>query len=302
MNIKPVSILAACLIFTAGCNQSPTTPTANNNASQPPQPTRQPVQAEPFHGQVYKSIDGRNVLTLTSKDECELMQNGTTLPCKYTKQTDALRVIATVMGTPQVIYYRFTDQGIQDNNGNVLLSPEKYDVAVVQLQQEQKRLELEREAQQKKELELSRHAEAIRASEQYYQVFYDMLLLSERVEDLEGKTDPNGLPFTKSPGTLTLADSYIEVWFTTTSYGSTYASSSYIFFHRIKKIGDLGEGTHGDTFFLDFAQPMYPDKNHQYPSHLILHFKSESDAQNVHKTLLEAYTAWKAKYPAAVLQ
>ena len=130
-------ILAACVFLAAGCNKSPTPP-ATSSASQPPPA---PIQAEPFHGQVYKSLDGNTMLTLTSKDECELMQNGTTLLCKYTKQTDALRIVATVMGTPQVIYYRFTDQGIQDNNGKVLLSPEG-------LLEAQRQAQLARQAQQ----------------------------------------------------------------------------------------------------------------------------------------------------------
>src|ERR1017187_4010710 len=149
MNIKPIAILASCVLFTAGCNKSPTSPTANNSGNQPP-----PVQAEAFHGQVYKSVEGRNVVTLTSKDECELTQNGTTLLCKYTKQTDALRVIATVVGTPQVLYFRFVDQGLQANDGQILLAPQQYADAMAKQQQ----AEAER---QKQEQEKQRLAEKI---------------------------------------------------------------------------------------------------------------------------------------------
>ena len=149
MNIKPIAILASCVLFTAGCNKSPTSPTANNSGNQPP-----PVQAEAFHGQVYKSVEGRNVVTLTSKDECELTQNGTTLLCKYTKQTDALRVIATVVGTPQVLYFRFVDQGLQANDGQILLAPQQYADAIAKIRQEE-------EKRQREEQEKQRMAEKI---------------------------------------------------------------------------------------------------------------------------------------------
>jgi hypothetical protein len=66
------------------------------------------------------------VLTLISKDECELNEHGTIFLCKYTKQNDNLRVVTTALGTSQVLYYRFTNQGLQDNDGNVLLSPEVF--------------------------------------------------------------------------------------------------------------------------------------------------------------------------------
>lgn len=147
MNIKLVSILAACVFFTAGCNKSPTPPTANNSDSQP---APAPIQAEPFHGQVYKSLNGRTTLTLVSKDECELSEGGTILLCKYTKPNDTLRVVTTALGTSQVIYFRFTDQGLEDNSGNVLFSPEKYAAAIEQLQRQQR--EQQREQQEKQRI------------------------------------------------------------------------------------------------------------------------------------------------------
>lgn len=111
------------LVITAflvgGCDKSPTS-TANKSRNQPPAP----IQAEAFRGQVYKSFDQRKVLTLISKDECELSEHGTILLCKYTKQNDNLRVVTTALGTSQVLYYRFTNQGLQDNDGHVLFSPE----------------------------------------------------------------------------------------------------------------------------------------------------------------------------------
>ena len=118
MNIKLIAITVVACALAIGCDKPP------NVTSDSKQ-----VQAVPFHGQVYRSIDGMSVLTLISEDECELLQGGTTLLCKYTKQADALRVVVTVMGTNEVKYYRLNDQGIQDNNGAVLFSPERYTAA-----------------------------------------------------------------------------------------------------------------------------------------------------------------------------
>ena len=141
-------LVVVSVLFVGGCGKQSATDSNSNGQSLPP------VQAEPFHGQVYKSVDGGNMLTLTSKEDCELTQGGTTLPCKYTKQTDALRVVATVMGTPQVIYFRFTDQGLQDNNGLVLLAPQQYADAIAKIQKAE-------EERQKEEQEKQRIAEKI---------------------------------------------------------------------------------------------------------------------------------------------
>ncbi|WP_395744288.1 hypothetical protein [Prosthecobacter sp.] len=82
--------------------------------------------------QFYRSVNGRTSLRLISRDECELSDGSAILLGKYTRQPDALRVVLTTMGTNQVIYYRITDRGIQDNDGNMLLLPDRYAVAVEQ--------------------------------------------------------------------------------------------------------------------------------------------------------------------------
>ena len=118
MRIQHIAILIICALFTGSCGKSPTPPTANAGDRQP----APAIQAEAFHGQVYKSGDGRTVLTLISKDECELNERGTIFLCKYTKPNDTLRIVTTALGTSQVVYYRFTSQGLEDKDGNVLFS------------------------------------------------------------------------------------------------------------------------------------------------------------------------------------
>lgn len=78
-----------------------------------------PVEAKPFKGEVYHAFDSQNAITLVSRDELELREGNTNLICKYTKQDDALRVVANVMGTTQAIYYRVTSEGLQDNQGHM---------------------------------------------------------------------------------------------------------------------------------------------------------------------------------------
>ncbi len=136
MKIKPIVILSVCTVLVGGCGKSPTT---TNSSDSQPRPA--PIEAEAFHGQVYKSLNQRTVMTLISKDECELNDNGTILLCKYTKQNDNLRVVITALGTSQVLYYRFTNQGLQDNNGRVLFSQEG-------LLEAQRQVELEMRAKQ----------------------------------------------------------------------------------------------------------------------------------------------------------
>lgn len=83
----------------------------------------EPVKATPFRGPVYESINGRNVITLVSPEELELTIQGVNIICKYTKQDGKLRVIANVLGTTEVTYYRITEDGLQDNSGLVLYEP-----------------------------------------------------------------------------------------------------------------------------------------------------------------------------------
>jgi hypothetical protein len=282
MNIKPVVILTVCAFFTGGCNKSPTSTTANNSGSQPPPP----IQAEPFHGQVYKSANGRNVLTLTTKDECELMQDGTTLLCKYTKQTDALRVIATVMGTPQVIYYRFTDQGLQDNNGNVLLSPEKYAAAIEQIQRQQQEVE-------KARLEKQSAADVIAKSQIETQTI-STFSLYYLVPDPRGQYIKDGsLTLTDVSLKLHVIEHYVH-------YNNEYDGT--ILFVKIRKIGDIGEGTSSDAFIVDVPDLANVESAFFTARDAVLHFKSETEARTVRDAVLNAYNAWKAKFPEAVLK
>jgi tetratricopeptide (TPR) repeat protein len=122
------------------------------------------VEAEPFHGAVYRAFDGNTVLTLISRDECELQNQRQTLLCKYTKQPEALRVVVTAFGTNQVIYYRFISEGIQDNEGRILLSPESYLAAIERAREQREQAERARMESEQREREAERQRQAARTT------------------------------------------------------------------------------------------------------------------------------------------
>lgn len=132
-------LLLTVALTTVGCDKTSQTTTHNDGEHVPR------VEARPFHGEVYRSIDGNTALTLISSEELELREGKTTLLCKYSKQTETLRVIITSLGTSQIVYFRFTDKGLQDNEGKTLLSPTNY---VAAIEEDRKKKELSEKCQQ----------------------------------------------------------------------------------------------------------------------------------------------------------
>ena len=155
MNLKLVLTLPILAAILAGCDKSPGITTNQGTQSQPR------VEAEAFHGEIYRSLDGQTALTLISRDECELRNGRDTLLCKYTKQSNALRVVVTALGTNQVVYYQLTNEGIQDNQNAVLLSPERYASAMEQMRLARERAENARQddERRKRQMEAAKQAE-----------------------------------------------------------------------------------------------------------------------------------------------
>ena len=118
------------------------------------------AQANAFKGEVYRSQDGRVVITITSSDELELSQNGVNLICKYTRQATAIRVIETTMGTSQAVYYRTIPEGLQGTDGRILYSP-----AALRKVNEQAALASKRAAEQARSLAEERAKEQQRIAE-----------------------------------------------------------------------------------------------------------------------------------------
>jgi hypothetical protein len=291
-------ILATLSFLAAGCDKTPKSSVTNSSqppaaAQQPPIAAQQPpspIQAEPFHGQVYKSLNGRTVLTLVSRDECEIAEGGTTLLCKYTKQDDKLRIVTTALGTSQVLYFRFTDQGLDDNKGNVLLSPDKYAAALEVVRQ-----------QQEAALAKQREEEAKRQAEQHKQ---EVIAKSEAA--------------TPTIATIAFADSYVirqdEIDFHKANpnfrkWGNIQVSETQLIYTTMRSDGVGGTASPGLLRYLHQISEVESDNHfvltNQYPSGIsqaeLLRFKSQSEALAAHDTIASALEAWKKKFPEAVL-
>jgi hypothetical protein len=69
-------------------------------------------------GQVYRTIDDQQAITIVSSDELELREGNENLICKYTKQEGVLRVVVNMLGQNQAVYFRITQQGLQESDGD----------------------------------------------------------------------------------------------------------------------------------------------------------------------------------------
>ena len=147
MNTKFISTVASLALLATSCNKSPNSAITVSRDGQPAS-----IQPEAFQRQVYRSLDGVSVLTLTSREECELNEGGTTLLCRYSKEDDKLHVVTIALSTSKEIYFRFIGEGLQDDKGNVLLSSQPYATAIEKVrrqqeEQERQRLETQRQEQ-----------------------------------------------------------------------------------------------------------------------------------------------------------
>ena len=126
--------LIALVALLAGCGKQDSAVVPNNALPQ-----------SPMAREVYRSFDGRTRIEIISPDECEISDGAAILLCKYSRQPQSLRVVATASGTNQVLYYQFTPQGLEDNKGRVLFSPRQYELAVEQVEAAKKQQQAEKE-------------------------------------------------------------------------------------------------------------------------------------------------------------
>jgi len=68
----------------------------------------------------YRSIDGNGYLLLMSSGECELSDGSNSFIGSYSKQDNTIRIVMPVMGTSQVSYYEYCEEGIRDTHGRIL--------------------------------------------------------------------------------------------------------------------------------------------------------------------------------------
>jgi hypothetical protein len=163
MNTKLASIISSiCFVLLLGCNKQSGTSDGTSNEQ------KGPLSGAPFNGETFRSFDGSTVLTLISKDECEMKEGPDTFLCKYTRQDGSLRVVMAQLGTNLVLYFRRVPEGLQDNHGKFLLTPPSYQAAVKMVQEKrlaeqrsQEEAERKRAEQERKKEEERRRLEKI---------------------------------------------------------------------------------------------------------------------------------------------
>ena len=87
----------------------------------------------PFVRQTYRSVDDRQIITLTSSNELEISEGGMNIVCKYSKERDSLRIILNASGVQQALYYQIMSQGIKAQDGTILYVPEQYQTVMKQI-------------------------------------------------------------------------------------------------------------------------------------------------------------------------
>lgn len=287
MNTKFISTVASLSLLATGCNKSPNSAITVSKDGQPAS-----LQAEAFERQVYRSLDGGSVLTLISREKCELSEGGTTLECRYSKEDDKLRVVTIALSTSKEINFRFTGEGLQDDNGNVLFSPERYASAIEQLrrheeEQERQRLETQRQEQHS--------AERIANAKRENQMIAKYSLVFEPRLARDGSA-------IRCEGTLTLTDASLKLHIF--EHDSTYSVrefDSVTYFFRVREIGAVGEGAQGSAFFVN-AEHNPDDPSDYPPAHQVFHCRSADEARTIQEAIVNAFNAWKAKFPEAALR
>ena len=276
MNFKRYFILFIPAALLVACDQAPNINTIQGAGAV------QRVEAEPFQGSVYRSFDDQIALTLISRDECEIRTQGTTLLCKYTKQADALRIVTTALGTNQVIYFRFTDQGIQDNQGTTLLSPERYSAAM-----EQVRLTREREAQAQREAERQRRQAEERAQQETARLAA-LLTKSKAQTKVIAKFPLVVGEFTSrfDPSLATITDVSMRLQFAS----NDPPHPDTIWFSEIVGFENWDETR-------NHFGVMYKRPNDYSPNTVFLEFKNLKAADALYNSLKQSLEAWRKTYP-----
>ena len=88
--------------------------------------------------EVFKSIDSRHVLRLRQKGEAEWAEGGDNFVGQYTIEGNNIRVVLSVMGTTQAIYYERIEDGLKDRKGLVLYNEKNYPIAMAKIQSQRK--------------------------------------------------------------------------------------------------------------------------------------------------------------------
>jgi len=270
MNIRVWSFLIAgaviCLVG-AGCTKA-------QNSS--------PAQAIPFNGQIYRTLNDQQAITLISPDQLELREQGDNFVCSYTKQDDTLRVVATIMGTTQAFYYKIVPKGLQGSDGTILYSPDEREKVIETIQAFHERV-LEQRRQEEQQIaeltEESKHSTKEIESFPFSKYIYQGTTCGTGIAKI---TDTSLIISFNSPdGTVGNTPAPIDLWFG-------------LFIGITRSHHNFGDGW--PCRFFAYGLDQFGGTNYN------LFFDSESDMQSFANTLANAVQAFKAKYRAVKQQ
>lgn len=91
---------------------------------------------------IYRTADNSQSLNIISGSKMEYQDSDGTFPGSYTLDGDTIRMELTISGTPQVFYFTKVEQGWQEKDGALFLSPHYF--AAVQILQKAKDGDLEK--------------------------------------------------------------------------------------------------------------------------------------------------------------
>ena len=82
-------------------------------------------------GSVFRSANDAQRIKIASDDELEFTpgRDGPNLVCRYSRDGDSLRVVATVLGSPQAIYFKFVPEGLQREDGTIFYDAAHFEAA-----------------------------------------------------------------------------------------------------------------------------------------------------------------------------
>jgi TonB family protein len=88
-------------------------------------------------GALFRSADSSTSLKIISSEELEFSpdRNSPNWICKYSQTGDSLRIVFTVLGSPQAVYMKVIPEGIEDNEGRKLYDEAHFEAAVLAAKQ-----------------------------------------------------------------------------------------------------------------------------------------------------------------------
>lgn len=84
-----------------------------------------------LRGAVFRGVSDAAAIKIVSDDELEFTaeRDGPNLVCKYSRDGDSLRIVVTLLGSPQAVYFKFIPEGLQRSNGTILYDNAHFDAA-----------------------------------------------------------------------------------------------------------------------------------------------------------------------------